>query len=67
MIVNILNSKNVNQLTSNLLTFLIVTIINMLLLRWLWNNALVKHVTVLKPLTTILDAFLLSLAITLLK
>lgn len=67
MIVNILNSKNVNQLTSNLLTFLIVTIINMLLLRWLWNNALVKHVTILKPLTTILDAFLLSLAITLLK
>lgn len=67
MIVNILNSKNVNQLTSNLLTFLIVTIINMLLLRWLWNNALVKHVTILKPLTTILDTFLLSLAITLLK
>ena len=67
MIVNILNSKNVNQLTSNLLTFLIVTIINMLLLRWLWNNALVTHVTILKPLTTILDAFLLSLAITLLK
>lgn len=67
MIVDILNSKNVNQLTSNLLTFLIVTIINMLVLRWLWNNALVKHVTILKPLTTLLDALLLSLALTLLK
>lgn len=67
MLADILNSRNVNQLTSNLLTFLIVTIINMFVLRWLWNNALVKHVTVLKPLNTLLDAFLLSLSLTLLK
>lgn len=67
MLADILNSRNVNQLTSNLLTFLIITIINMFVLRWLWNNALVKHVTVLKPLNTLLDAFLLSLSLTLLK
>lgn len=67
MIKDIINSRNVNQLTSNLLTFLIITIINMLVLRWLWNNALVKHVTVLKPIGTLLDAFLLSTALMLLK
>ncbi len=67
MIKDIINSRNVNQLTSNLLTFLIITIINMLVLRWLWNNALIKHVTVLKPISTLLDAFLLSTALMLLK
>jgi len=67
MIVDILISRNVNQLTSNLLTFLIVTIINMFVLRWLWNNSLVKHVTVLKPLGTLMDALFLSLSLTLLR
>jgi hypothetical protein len=67
MIRDILASKNVNQLTDNLLTFLIVLVINMIILRWLWNNALVKHVTVLKPVTTLLDALLLSLGLMLLK
>jgi hypothetical protein len=67
MIVDILSSRNVNQLTSNLLTFLIVTIINMFVLRWLWNNSLVKHVTVLKPLGTLMDALFLSLSLTLLR
>lgn len=67
MIRDILASKNVNQLTENLLTFLIVLVINMIILRWLWNNALVKHVTVLKPVTTLLDALLLSLGLMLLK
>ena len=67
MLADILNSRNVNQLTSNLLTFLIVTIIDMYVLRWLWNNSLVKHVTVLKPLGTLLDALFLSLSLTLLR
>jgi len=32
-------------------------------LRFLWNQSLVKHVTVLKKLDTFLDAFMLSLAL----
>lgn len=67
MIRDIIASKNVNQLSENLLTFLILLVINMIILKWLWNTALVKHVSVLKPVTTLLDALLLSLGLMLLK
>jgi hypothetical protein len=46
------------------LTFAIVYVINLLFVRFLWNNALVKHVTILRPATTMLDTFLLALALT---
>lgn len=50
------------------LTMLVIMIIiNMVVLRFLWNKALVKHVSVLKPITTLVDAFVLSLGLTLLR
>jgi hypothetical protein len=36
-------------------------------LRFTWNNSLVKHVTVLKPLNTFLDAFLLSITLAVIR
>jgi len=41
--------------------------ISTFLLRFLWNQGLVKHVSVLKPVDTLLDAFLLSLGLGVLK
>jgi hypothetical protein len=38
-------------------------LITTFVLRFLWNRSLVKHVSVLKKLDTFLDAFMLSLAI----
>jgi hypothetical protein len=45
-------------------TWLIVYLINLFFVRYLWNTVLVKHVTILKPTTTLWDTFLLSLALT---
>jgi hypothetical protein len=52
--------------TQTLLAMLIVYIVNLFFVRYLWNNSLVKHVTILRPTTTILETFLLSLALTIL-
>lgn len=40
-----------------------ILLISTFLLRFLWNESLVKHITVLKPVKTMLDAFLLSVAL----
>jgi hypothetical protein len=44
-----------------------MVLISTFLLRFLWNQALVKHVTVFKPVTSLTDAFLLSLGLGVLK
>ena len=44
--------------------FVIIYFVNLLFVRYLWNNSLVKHVTILQPTTTLLETFLLALAIT---
>jgi hypothetical protein len=42
-------------------------LINILIIRFLWNTALVKHITVFKPATTLLDTLLLALALTIVR
>ncbi len=61
------NCKSAEQCLKLLTMLAIMIIINMVVLRFLWNKALVKHVTILKPITTLADAFVLSLGLTLLK
>ena len=56
-------SRNNQEIIQDLLAFVLLVLVSTLILRALWNHALVKHITVLKPLKTVLDAFLLSLAI----
>jgi hypothetical protein len=46
-----------------LITMLLFIILFTLIARWLWNNMLVTHVTVLRPVTTLPETFLLALAI----
>lgn len=60
---NILQSKDSREFAYNLTIFAIYVIILTIVLRYLWNNALVKHVSVLKPVDTLWHTFLLAVAV----
>jgi hypothetical protein len=45
------------------LIFVLNILISTFLLRLVWNRSLVKHISVLKPINTMLDAFVLSLGL----
>ena len=63
MIQGLVNARKTRDAISELLTFILVILISTFVLRFLWNRSLVKHVTVLKKLDTFLDAFMMSLAL----
>jgi hypothetical protein len=63
MIQGLVNARKAQDAITELLTFVLVILISTFVLRFLWNRSLVKHITVLKRLDTFLDAFILSLAL----
>lgn len=63
MIQGLVNARKTQDAISELLTFVLMILITTFVLRFLWNRSLVKHVTILKKLDTFLDAFILSLAL----
>jgi hypothetical protein len=63
MIQGLVNARKTRDAIAELLTFILVILISTFVLRFLWNRSLVKHVSVLKKLDTFLDAFMLSLAL----
>lgn len=67
MFKDILASKDTSTLVYNIGITLLIIIISAFILRWLWNKVLVPHVTVLKPVESLLDAFLLSIAIAIIR
>lgn len=48
---------------TEILLFILTILVSTFVIRFTWNNSLVKHITVLKPLDTFLDAFLLSVSL----
>lgn len=62
----LLNSKGRKEAINNFIMFLILVIVSAFLVKFFWNRALVPHVTVLKPVKTLLDALLLSIGLNLL-
>ena len=52
---------------TEILLFVLVILVSTFVLRFTWNNSLVKHITVLKPLGTVLDALLLSISIAVIR
>lgn len=67
MFKDILASRNTTDLVYNIGITLLIIIISAFILRWLWNKVLVPHVNVLRPVQTLLDAFLLSIAIAVIR
>jgi len=63
----VMNRKNTKSFLETLVVFVILLVISTLLLRFLWNESLVKHITVLKPVNGFMDALVLSLALSVLK
>lgn len=63
MIQDIFRANNRSDMITEILIFILAILISTFVLRFLWNRSLVKHVSVLRPLETMLDAFLLTLAL----
>jgi len=61
-----MNAEREDRMTLAII-YALVLLISTLLLRFLWNESLVKHITVLKPVKSLLDAFLLSVALMILR
>jgi hypothetical protein len=64
---NILQSRNQKEAIYNLIVFTLFVIIMTVIMRFLWNDTLVKHITVLRPVDSLLQTFLLALGIALFK
>jgi hypothetical protein len=67
MFKDIIASKDTSSLVYNVGVTLLIIIISAFILRWLWNKVLVPHISVLKPVESLLDAFLLSIAIAVIR
>jgi hypothetical protein len=67
MFKDILSSSNTSEAIYNLGILLIVLVLSAFILRWLWNKVLVPHVSIVKPLDTLFDAFLMSIAISVIR
>ena len=64
---NILQSRSQKEMLYNLVVFAIYIIILTVLLRFLWNKSLVKHISILKPVDTLWQTFLLAVAVAMFK
>lgn len=63
MIQEVTKSQNKSDALKEFLIFVLTVLITTFLLRLVWNRSLVKHISVLKPINTLLDAFVLALSI----
>ena len=64
---NILESRTRQEALYNLLVFVAFVILLTFIMKFLWNGTLVKHITILKPVDSLLQTFLLSLGIALFR
>jgi|TARA_R110000850_G_scaffold33546_9_gene91247 hypothetical protein len=67
MIQEVSKARTKSDMLTEFLLFALTILISTFLLRLVWNRSLVKHITVLKPITTMLDAFILSIGLTVVR
>ena len=63
MFANLIKSENKDDVVKQLLIFVLSILVSTFILRIVWNTSLVKHISVLKPINSLLDAFILSISI----
>lgn len=63
MIQEVSKSQNKSDALREFLVFVLVILISTFLLRLVWNRSLVKHISVLKPIDSLLDAFILAISL----
>ena len=64
---NILQSRSKKEMIYNLMIFAVYILILTVVLRFLWNKSLVKHISVLKSVDTLPQTLLLAISIALFK
>jgi len=64
---NILQSRSKKEMIYNLMIFAAYILILTVILRFLWNKSLVKHISVLKSVDTLPQTLLLALSIAMFK
>ena len=62
MIQEVTKAQNKSDAVTAFLIFVLIVLISTFLLRLVWNRSLVKHITILKPIDNLMDAFILSLS-----
>ena len=67
MLRDLANAKKMNEVITEILVFILSILISTFVLRFAWNQSLVKHISTLKPIKTFQDAFILSLAISVVR
>ena len=67
MIKELINSRKPLDAVTEILLFVLVILISTFILRYTWNNSLVKHITVLKKINTFHDALLLSISLSVIR
>ena len=67
MLRDLANAKKMNEALTEILVFVLAILISTFVLRFAWNKSLVKHISALKPINTFLDAFILSLALSVVR
>jgi hypothetical protein len=60
---NILQSRSQKEALYNVVVLAIYIIIMTILLRFLWNQSLVKHISIFKPVDSLWHTFLLAVAL----
>ena len=60
---NIIKSRTRQEALYNLFVFIVFVILTTFVMRFLWTGTLVKHISILKPVDTLLQTFLLSVGI----
>lgn len=63
----ILESRSQEEALYNILVFTAFVVIMTFIMKFLWNSTLVPHITILKPVDSLLQTFLLSVGIALFK
>jgi hypothetical protein len=65
MIKDLVNLSSFADFLKWIIIFMLLLLIYVLIIRFLWNTVLVKHITVLRPVDKLLDTFLLAIALSL--
>ncbi|AFC35053.1 hypothetical protein OtV6_145 [Ostreococcus tauri virus RT-2011] len=67
MFKEIVKAENKSDMLTELLVFILNILISTFVLRFAWNRSLVPHITVLKPIKSMLDAFILALSLSVVR
>jgi hypothetical protein len=65
--ISILGSRSREEAIANIIAISVWIVLITFLLRYLWNEALVPHISVLKPVDTLWHTFVLAFALAMYK